>query len=129
MLATPEILAGQARPSALASAAEPGPFQDIPGSIWAVFLTAWGLIFATFAMVFTVNPAATFVVTIAVSFAVMAFGLPSVMAAQSRCADFKCPKMRQTHTGPWSCAAAGTQIVAVPVCALIGLMAFITLAL
>ena len=129
MLVASETLAAGERTTTVSRDAEPGPFQDIPGSIWAIFLTAWGLIFATFALVFTVNPAATFVVTIAVSFAVMAFGLPTVMAAQSRCADFKCPAVVHTHTGPLSVAAAGAQIVAVPVCALIGLMAFITLAL
>ena len=129
MLATPERLAGGKRAVALVREPEPGPFQDIPGSIWAVFLTAWGLIFTTFALVFTANPAATFVVTISVSFAAMAFGLPTLMAAQSRCDGYKCPQMVQTYTGPLSVAAAGAQIVAVPVCALIGLTAFIVLAL
>lgn len=125
---TPEMLAEDDR-LAPPRDAEPGPFQDIPGSIWAIFLTAWGLIFATFALVFTVNAAASFVVTISVSFALMAFGLPTVMAAQSRCDTYRCAQLVHTHTGPLSVTAAGAQIVAVPVCALIGLIAFITLAL
>lgn len=108
---------------------EPGPFQDIPPSIWKVFLAAWGMIFFTFALVFTVNLAASFVVTVAVGFAFMAFGLPIVMASQARCDGFACSRTIQTRTGPLSTFAAGAQIVAVPVCALIGLMAFIILAL
>lgn len=126
MLARSDTRIDQAAPPA---DPEPGPFQDIPGSIWRIFLSAWGLIFLTFALVFTVNRAATFVVTIAVLFAVMAFGLPTVMAAQARRQDVKCPNVIQTRTGPLSVAAAGAQIVAVPVCALIGLATFIALAL
>lgn len=129
MSATQELPAAQARTTTIKRDPQPGPFQDIPGSIWAVFLSAWGLLFLTFALVFTVNPAATFVVTIAVGFALMAFGLPAVMAAQARCDGFKCPTVIQTRTGPLSVAAAGAQIVAVPVCALIGLAAFIMVAL
>lgn len=116
-------------PADALSDTRPGPFQDIPRSIWAIFLSAWGLLFLIFALVFTVNPAATFVVTIAVSFAVMAFGLPTVMARQARCDGYRRGKLIQTRTGPLTVAAAGTQIAAVPVCALIGLVAFIALAL
>jgi hypothetical protein len=129
MLATPEILAGQDQRAALPQEIEPGPFQDIPGSVWTIFLSAWGMLFLTFAVVFTVGRAATFAVAISVSFALMAFGLPTVLAAQSRCDGFSCASVVQTRTGPLSVAAAGAQIVAVPVCALIGLVAFIALAL
>ena len=129
MLATPDALAEEERRAAPPADPEPGPFQDIPRSIWAIFLSAWGLIFLIFVLVFTVNPAATFAVTIAASFAIMAFGLPTLLAAQARCPDFKCSNLVQTHTGPLTVAAAGAQIVAVPVCALIGLATFITLAL
>jgi len=108
---------------------EPGPFQDIPGAIWKLFLGAWGMIFLIFALVFTVNLEASFVVAIAVGFALMAFGLPMLMAAQSRCEGFRCPAPIRTRTGPLSIVAAGAQIVAVPVCALIGLTAFIIFAL
>ena len=69
-----------------------------------------------------------FVVTIAALFAMMAFGLPSVMAALGRNEDHRCGKIVQTHTGPLSIAAAGVQIAAVPVCAIIGLTAFIAFA-
>lgn len=128
MLAIPETLAAEDRQAAPAIVAEPGPFQDIPRPIWMTFLSAWGLLFGMFVLFFTVNPASSFVVTIAALFALMAFGLPMAMAAQARCEDYKCPNIIQTHTGPLSVAAAGTQIVLVPVCAVIGLVAFIALA-
>lgn len=128
MLAIPETLAAEDRQAAPAIVAEPGPFQDIPRPIWMIFLSAWGLLFTMFVLFFTVNPASSFVVTIAALFALMAFGLPMAMAAQARCEDYKCPNIIQTHTGPLSVAAAGTQIVLVPVCAVIGLVAFIALA-
>ena len=128
MLAIPETLAAEDRQAAPSTAAEPGPFQDIPRPIWTIFLSAWGLLFGMFVLFFTVSPASSFVVTIAALFALMAFGLPMAMAAQARCDDYKCPNIIQTHTGPLSVAAAGTQIVLVPVCAVIGLVAFIALA-
>ncbi|MGH6705522.1 MAG: hypothetical protein ACREB1_01800 [Sphingomicrobium sp.] len=128
MLAIPETLAAEDRQAAPAIAAEPGPFQDIPRPIWTIFLSAWGLLFGMFVLFFTVSPAASFVVTISALFALMAFGLPMAMAAQARCDDYKCSNVIQTHTGPLSVAAAGTQIVLVPVCAVIGLVAFLVLA-
>ena len=128
MLAIPEKVAAEDRLDRESIAAEPGPFQDIPGSVWTIFLSAWGLLFGMFVLFFTVSPASSFVVTIAALFALMAFGLPMAMAAQARCDDYKCPNIIQTHTGPLSVAAAGTQIVLVPVCAVIGLIAFIALA-
>ena len=128
MLAIPETLAAEDRQAAPEIVAEPGPFQDIPRPIWTIFLSAWGLLFGMFVLFFTVSPASSFVVTIAALFALMAFGLPMAMAAQARCDDYKCPNIIQTHTGPLSVAAAGTQIVLVPVCAVFGLAAFIALA-
>jgi hypothetical protein len=125
MLAKPDMLAESRR--ADPGDPRPGPFQDIPRSIWTIFLSAWGLLFLIFALVFAVNPAATFVVTIAVGFAVMVFGLLTLMARQARCQGYRCQKPIQTRTGPLTVVAAGTQILAVPVCALIGLIAFVTL--
>lgn len=109
--------------------ADPGPFQDIPKGIWSIFLSAWGLLFTLFILFFTTTPAAAFVVTVAGLFGLMAFGLPAVMAAQGRCEGHKCKGIVHTRTGPLSVAAAGTQIVLIPVAAVIGLTAFIVLAL
>ncbi len=107
---------------------EPGPFQDIPKQIWVVFLSAWGLLFGMFVIFFTVDAQASFVVTIAALFVLMAFGLPSTMAAQGHCKAYRCPRLVQTHTGPLSIGAAGVQIAAVPICAIVGLTAFIAFA-
>ena len=120
-----DVPAARDRQEGSSKAAEPGPFQDIPASIWRIFLGAWGLLFVMFALFFAVNAASAFVVTIAMLFALMAFGLPSVMAAQSRREGHRCGDVIQTRSGPLSVRAAGTQIVLIPVGAVIGLTAFI----
>jgi hypothetical protein len=128
MLAIPEKRIAEDELAEAPVPPEPGPFQDIPRPIWVVFLSAWAMLFGMFVIFFTVNAAASFVVTIAALFAMMAFGLPLALAAQGRCEGHRCGKIVQTHTGPLSIAAAGTQIAAVPICAVIGLTAFIALA-
>jgi hypothetical protein len=107
----------------------PGPFQDIPRGIWIMFLSAWALLFTLFILFFTATPEAAFVVTVAALFALMAFGLPMAMAAQGRCEGHECGGIVHTRTGPLSVAAAGTQIVLIPVAAVIGLSAFIVFAI
>lgn len=129
MLATPEMLAQHGESASTRPAAEPGPFQDIPRSIWRIFLSAWATLFAMFVLFFAVNAAAAFAVTISALFAMMAFGLPSVMAALGRCEGHQCGEVIQTHTGPLSVGAAGVQIVLIPIAAVIGLTAFIVLAM
>ena len=128
MLAVPEQRVAEDELADAPPEPEPGPFQDIPKPIWVVFLSAWGVLFGMFVLFFTVNAAASFVVTIAALFATMAFGLPSVMAALGRCEGHRCGNIVQTHTGPLSIAAAGAQIAAVPICAIVGLTAFIAFA-
>lgn len=108
---------------------DPGPFQDIPQRIWIIFLSAWASLFALFILFFTVTPAAAFVVIIAALFGLMAFGLPMVMASQGRCEGHECRGIVHTRTGPLSVAAAGTQIVLIPIAAVIGLAAFIAFAM
>ena len=105
--------------------AEPGPFQDIPRAIWIIFLSAWALLFTLFVLFFTATPQAAFVVTVAALFGLMAFGLPVALAVQGRCEGHECRGIVHTRTGPLSVAAAGTQIVLIPVAAVIGLIAFI----
>ena len=109
--------------------AHPGPFQDIPQRVWIMFLSAWACLFTLFVLFFAVTPAAAFFVTIAALFALMAFGLPCAMAAQGRCEGGECKGIVHTRTGPLSVAAAATQIVLIPVAAVIGLTAFIALAM
>jgi len=109
--------------------ADPGPFQDIPQGIWIIFLSAWAMLFTLFILFFAVTLAAAFVVTVAALFGLMAFGLPAVMAAQGRCEGHECRGIVHTRTGPLSVAAAGTQIVLIPVAAVVGLTAFIAFAM
>ena len=129
MLATPDMLAPSGETTPARPVAEPGPFQDIPHSIWRIFLAAWATLFALFILFFAVNAAAAFVVTISSLFALIAFGLPSLMAALGRCEGHQCGDVIQTYTGPLTVAAAGVQIALIPIAAVIGLAAFIGLAL
>jgi hypothetical protein len=108
---------------------DPGPFQDIPRQVWIMFLSAWACLFTLFALFFAITSAAAFVVTVAALFGLMAFGLPWVMATQGRCEGHECRGIVHTRTGPLSVAAAATQIVLIPVAAVIGLTAFIALAM
>jgi hypothetical protein len=106
-----------------------GLFQDIPGWIWTIFLSAWAIFFGLMILFFATTLAAAFVVTISALFALMAFGLPMALAAQSRCGKNECTGMIDTHTGPLSAAAAGTQIALIPVAVVVGLVGFIVLAM
>jgi hypothetical protein len=106
-----------------------GLFQDIPRWIWITFLSAWAILFGLFIVFFTSDAAAAFVVTIAALFGLMAFGLPMTLAAQSKRGSQKCEGLIHTHTGPLNVGAAAAQIVLIPIGAVIGLIAFIMLAM
>ena len=106
-----------------------GLFQDIPRWIWTIFLSAWAIFFGLLILFFATTPAAAFAVTISALFALMAFGLPMALAAQSNCRDHQCTGMVDTHTGPLSPAAAGVQIALIPVAVVVGLAGFIMLAM
>ena len=129
MLAIPELAVDQEQDAAAAAAPEIGLFRDIPRWIWVTFLSAWAMFFALMILFFATDAAAIFVVTIAALFGAMAFGLPMTMAAQSKCDPYDCKGIVQTHTGPLSVRSAGAQIALIPVAAVIGLTAFIVLAL
>lgn len=107
--------------------AEVGLFRDIPGWVWTAFLGAWAALFGLFVLFFASGAQAAFIVATAVFFALMAFGLPLALAAQSKCDDYDCRGIVQTRTGPVSVRAAATQIVIIPVGAVIGLIVFIVL--
>jgi hypothetical protein len=117
------------QPTGAAAAAKIAPFGDIPRWIWAVFLSAWALLFGLFVLFLATNAEAAFAVTIAVLFACMAFGLPAALTAQSPCEKYDCGGIVDTRTGPLPVTAAATQILTIPICAVIGLIVFITLAL
>lgn len=120
--------AGDDRKGAVGLPAAMAPFRDVPRGVWTVYLSAWAALFGLFALFFAVNLASAFAVTISCLFAVMAFGLPIVLAGLPKDSDGECGPMIDTHTGSLSIAAAGAQIVLIPVAAVIGLSAFILLA-
>lgn len=107
---------------------EPGPFQDMPGWIWRAYLSAWAMLFGLFLVFFTTNTSATFMVIIASFFGAMAFGLPLALVAQKPTGCTR-TKIIDTHCGPMSAGAAAAQIVLIPVGAVLGLVAFILLAM
>ena len=102
-----------------------GLFHDIPRWIWGSFLLAWASLFGLFAVFFARGAQTAFVIVIAIFFAVMAFGLPITMAAQSKCERGECNGIIDTRTGPLTTRAAATQIVLIPAAAVMGLIAFI----
>ena len=125
----PSDFQGDIEPDRGSTQPDPGPFRDIPQSIWAIFLAAWALLFLLFVLFFAVTPAAAFVVTIAGLFALIAFGLPIVMSGLPKCDRHQCSGIIPTRTGQLSVAAAGTQIVLIPIAAVIGVTAFIAFAM
>lgn len=129
MRGTFQPLAAEAQASALPPPPDVGLFQDIPRWIWTIFLSAWALFFGLMILFFATTLAAAFVVTISALFGLMAFGLPMALAAQSQCGKHDCTGMIDTHTGPLSASAAGTQIALIPVAVVVGLVGFILLAM
>lgn len=105
-----------------------GLFQDIPRSIWTTFLAGWAGFFLLMWLFFAVGGDSTFMVSVALLFGLMAFGLPIVMAKQSNCPN--CPPIEivQTHTGPVSVRAAAAQIAMIPIAVFIGFLGFILFA-
>lgn len=106
-----------------------GLFADMPRWIWTTFIAAWTVLFGLFALFFTMTAHAAFAIAIVGFFGLMAFGLPKAMAAQMQCKNHECRQIIQIRTGPLDVRAAAMQILLIPVAAVIGLAAFITLAL
>ena len=109
-------------------ATDMAPFADIPGSIWTAYLSAWALLFGIFILAFTTDGRATLAVLTASFFALMTLGLPAALAGV---ADRQPRSRRQrieTRSGPLPVAAAATQILLIPVGAVIGIIAFVILA-
>jgi hypothetical protein len=106
-----------------------GLFADMPRWIWTIFISAWALLFGLFALFFAITDRAAFAIAIVGFFGLMVFGLPKALAAQMQCDDHECRQIIHIRTGPLSVGAAATQILLIPVAAVIGLVAFITLAL
>jgi hypothetical protein len=105
-----------------------GLFQDIPSSIWRIFLAGWAGFFLLMWFFFAVNASSTFVVTVAILFGAMAFGLPIIMAKQSNKACRPASDVIDTHTGPVSVGAATAQIALIPIAVFLGFLGFILFA-
>lgn len=129
MRPTPELLPQEDKLKAETAVRETSLFGDIPPQIWTAFLAAWALLFALFVIFFTTNGPATLAVLTAAFFALMTLGLPAALGMQSKSVSRQWPTMIDTRTGPLRTRAAATQILLIPVGAVIGLTAFIALAL
>jgi hypothetical protein len=128
MRPVPEPL-DQADHSAAPVPPDSGVFGDIPGAIWIAFLSAWALLFGLFILFFAGDGQATLAVLTASFFALMTLGLPAALGLQSKGAPHRNWTIVETRTGPLPVSAAATQILLIPVGALIGLTAFILLAM
>lgn len=104
-------------------------FGDIPNAIWTAFLACWALVFGLFLLFFATDGPAALAVVTSCFFAMMILGLPATLAAQSKSAHRPWPKLVQTGSGRLPVGAAATQILLIPVGAVIGLLGFIILAL
>jgi hypothetical protein len=104
-------------------------FGDIPSGIWIAFLACWALVFALFLLFFAIDGPAALAVVTSCFFATMILGLPAMLAAQSKSAHRPWPKLVHTQSGPLPVRAAATQILLIPVGAVIGLIGFIILVL
>lgn len=100
-------------------------FGDIPGWIWTAFLSSWALLFGLFLLFFATDGRATLMVVTACFFALMTLGLPAAIGGHSGSASRPWPPVIVTHTGPLPTSAAATQILLIPVGAVIGLVVFI----
>ena len=108
-------------------APDSGLFTDIPRPIWIMFLSAWALVFGLFGLFFTTDGPATLAVVTATFFALMILGLPAALARQSKCVRREFNGLIDTRNGPLGVGAAATQIVLIPIAAVIGVIAFIAL--
>lgn len=115
-------------PAKSAQALAAGLFQDIPRSIWATFLAGWAGFFLLMWLFFAVDSESTFAVTVVLLFGVMAFGLPIVLARQSRGEPGAPCEVIETHTGPVSVRAAAAQIALIPIAVFLGFLGFIIFA-
>jgi hypothetical protein len=109
--------------------AEMAPFADIPHGVWIAFLSVWGLLFGIFIFAFATDGPAALVVLTATFFAIMTLGLPTVLCGHAKRATRQCPQVIATRNGPLPLAAAATQILLIPVGTVLGLTAFIVLAM
>lgn len=105
------------------------PFGDIPRPVWIGFFSAWATLFALFVLFFAKDGRATIAILTSCFFALMILGLPAALAAQAKAPPRPWPRTIRTRSGSLPTGAAAAQILLIPVAAVIGLIAFIILAL
>ena len=108
---------------------ETSVFGDVPRAIWTAYLSAWGLLFGLFILFFTTSGPATIAVLTAAFFGLMTLGLPAVLGALSKSPPHQLARTIATRNGPVSIGAAATQILIIPVCAVLGVAAFVMFAM
>jgi hypothetical protein len=104
-------------------------FDDIPPQIWRAFLIAWALLFGLFLVAFARDGRATIAIVTSCFFVMMILGLPAALAMHAQHGPHPWPRTIVTRNGPIPTGAAAAQILLIPVGAVIGLVAFIILAL
>jgi hypothetical protein len=104
-------------------------FGDIPSGIWIAFLSTWALLFGLFVLFFATDGPAALAVVTSSFFAMMLLGLPTALGAQAKSTKRVRSRVIVTRNGPVPIAAAATQILLIPVASVIGVTAFVLLAL
>lgn len=104
-----------------------GVFGDIPRFVWTAFLSAWALLFGLFLVFFTKDGPATFAILTSSFFALMLLGLPAALGAQRGSSRRRWSRVIVTRNGPLRIRAAATQILLIPVCAVIGVVLLVIL--
>ena len=125
----PELLQDENQLTAEPILPDASPFGDIPRPIWIAFLSAWALLFTLFLIFFSTDGPATLDVVTSSFFGLMLLGLPAALGALAKPTRGQRTGFIVTRNGPLPIGAAAAQILLIPVGAVIGLSAFIVLAM
>ena len=104
-------------------------FGDSPGAIWNAFLIACALLFGLFIVAFAGDGPATIAIVTSCFFAMMVLGLPAMLGMRSRHPSHGWPRTIVTRNGRIPAGAAAAQILLIPFASVLGIVAFIVLAL
>ena len=125
----PELLHDHDQLTAEPAMADRSVFGDIPSGIWIAFLSTWALLFGLFLLFFATDGPAALAVVTSSFFAMMLLGLPTALGAQAKSTRPVRSRIVVTRNGPVPVGAAAAQILLIPVASVIGVTAFVLLAL
>lgn len=125
----PELLHDHDQLTAEPAMADRSVFGDIPSGIWIAFLSTWALLFGLFLLFFATDGPAALAVVTSSFFAMMLLGLPTALGAQAKSTRPVRSRIVVTRNGPVPVGAAAAQILLIPVASVIGVIAFVLLAL